>query len=224
MTEPVVHIPPFDPRTVPVVADGATEGWLPARPQRLTPHGLREHFGNPPAWAPELVAEKKFADRAPADAAVLLPLVMRDQLTLLLTRRTAHLSTHSGQIALPGGKVDATDADAVDAALREAEEEIGLPRGHVEVLGTLPVYVTGTAFFITPVVALVQPGFELRPNPDEVDDAAWVDWSLFRAGVLDGSREISPWCREQVELLPEDPLTAAGQPVSALPAAARVVR
>jgi len=165
-----VHLPLFDPRTVPVVADGATEGWLPARPQRLTPHGLREHFGNPPAWAPELVAEKKFADRAPADAAVLLPLVMRDQLTLLLTRRTAHLSTHSGQIALPGGKVDATDADAVDAALREAEEEIGLPRGHVEVLGTLPVYVTGTAFFITPVVALVQPGFELRPNPDEVDD------------------------------------------------------
>ena len=57
-----------------------------------------------------------------------------------------------------------------------------------------------------------------------MDDAAWVDWSLFRAGVLDGSREISPWCREQVELLPEDPLTAAGQPVSALPAAARVVR
>jgi 8-oxo-dGTP pyrophosphatase MutT (NUDIX family) len=66
--------------------------------------------------------------------------------------------------------VDATDADATAAALREAEEETGLPASHVEVLGTLPQYVTGTSFFITPVVALVRPGFTLQPNPHEVDD------------------------------------------------------
>ena len=173
-----LHLPPFDPRTVPVVADGASEGWQPTLPQRLTPQGLRAHFGNPPPWAPELVAEKKFADRAPADAAVLLPLVMRDELTLLLTRRTAHLSTHSGQIALPGGKIDPTDADPTAAALRETFEEIGIPPERIEVLGTLPVYVTGTSFIVTPVVGLVQPGFELVPNPDEVDDVFEVPLSF----------------------------------------------
>ncbi len=95
---------------------------------------------------------------------------MRDELTLLLTERTTNLSTHSGQVALPGGRTDDTDRDAVDTALREAHEEIGLPREHVEVLGTLPTYVTGTAFIITPVVALVKPGFALQPNPGEVAD------------------------------------------------------
>jgi 8-oxo-dGTP pyrophosphatase MutT (NUDIX family) len=113
--------------------------------------------------------EKRFSNRATALAAVLMPLVMReDQLMLLLTQRTDNLSTHAGQIALPGGRTDPGDADAVETALREAEEEVALPRSHVEVLGTLPTYVTGTAFVITPVVALVRPGFTLVPNPGEV--------------------------------------------------------
>ena len=164
------HPPAFDPRQVPVVPGAASAGLSAVPAQRLTPEGLRERFARPPQWAPELVRERKFADREPAPAAVLLPLVMRERLHLLLTQRTAHLSTHSGQIAFPGGKVDATDADAVAAALRETEEETGLSRDHVEVLGTLPQYVTGTSFFITPVVALVRPGFVLQPNPHEVDD------------------------------------------------------
>jgi 8-oxo-dGTP pyrophosphatase MutT (NUDIX family) len=164
------HPPAFDPRQVPVVPGAASAGLSAVPAQRLTPEGLRERFAQPPQWAPELVRERKFADREPAPAAVLLPLVMRERLHLLLTQRTAHLSTHSGQIAFPGGKVDATDADATAAALREAEEETGLPASHVEVLGTLPQYVTGTSFFITPVVALVRPGFTLQPNPHEVDD------------------------------------------------------
>ena len=163
-------LPIFDPREVPVLASLAHEGLLPAHPERLTPSGLRQLFAAPPAWTPELLREKRFGDRAPAHAAVLLPLVMRDRLMLLLTVRSAQLASHSGQIALPGGKLDASDADAVAAALRETHEEIGIEPERVEVLGTLPEYVTGTAFIVTPVVGLIQPGFELRPNPGEVDD------------------------------------------------------
>jgi 8-oxo-dGTP pyrophosphatase MutT (NUDIX family) len=163
-------LPIFDPRQVPVVQGAQADGLCAPAAHRLTPQGLRQLFASPPIWTPELREEKMFADRAPAQAAVLLPLVMREQLMLILTQRTLHLSTHSGQIALPGGKLDATDASATAAALRETHEEIGLPPERVEVLGTLPVYVTGTAFTVTPVVGLVQPGFALQPNPHEVDD------------------------------------------------------
>lgn len=162
--------PAFDPRLVPVLPGAASAGLHAVPARRLTPSDLRERFRQPPQWAPELVMERRFTDRAPAAAAVLLPLVMHERPSLLLTQRTAHLSTHSGQIAFPGGKVDAEDADAVAAALREAQEEVGLDPADVEVLGTLPQYITGTQFFITPVVALVRPGCALQPNPHEVDD------------------------------------------------------
>lgn len=161
-------IPFFDPRTIPVL--GIDSHLAGVALNRLTPQALRERFRHPPVWTPEHSVERKFSDRQPALAAVLLPLVMRDELTLLLTERATGLSTHSGQVAFPGGRTDETDLDAVNTALREAEEEIALPRQHVEVLGTLPTYVTGSAFIITPVVALVTPGFTLRPNPGEVAD------------------------------------------------------
>jgi len=161
-------LPKFDPRSIPVAGiDDHLEG---VAIDRLTPGALRERFRHPPVWAPEHSVEKKFENRQPALAAVLLPLVMRSELMLLLTQRASNLSTHSGQIAFPGGRTDDTDADAIDTALREADEEIGLPRAHVEVLGILPIYVTGTAYIITPVVALVTPGFALEPNPGEVAD------------------------------------------------------
>ncbi len=161
-------LPKFDPRSIPVQGiDNHLEG---VAPDRLTPQALRQRFASPPSWTPEHSVEKKFENREPAPAAVLLPIVMRDELMLLLTQRTTNLSTHSGQVALPGGRTDASDTDAADTALREATEETGLPRSHVEVLGTLPIYVTGTAYIITPVVALVTPGFVLLPNPDEVAD------------------------------------------------------
>ena len=121
-------------------------------------------------WEPELRREPRFTERAPAHAAVLVPLVMREQLTVLLTERTAHLSTHSGQVAFPGGRQDPGDADAAATALREAQEEVGLVPAAVEVLGCLPTYVTGTAFVVTPVVGLVAPDAALTPNPYEVAD------------------------------------------------------
>jgi 8-oxo-dGTP pyrophosphatase MutT (NUDIX family) len=104
-------------------------------------------------------------------AAVLIAAVPRQEITLLFTQRTEHLPAHPGQIAFPGGKVEASDADALAAALREAHEEIGLDPALVEPLGLLDNYRTGTGFRITPVVALVDPGFALELNRDEVADA-----------------------------------------------------
>lgn len=136
----------------------------------LQPAALRQRFAALPAWEPELLAEKKFLDRPPMHASVLVPIVMREQPTVLLTERTLNLSTHSGQIAFPGGKADAGDVDAAATALREAQEEVGLDPVWVHVLGQMPHYLTGSSFIITPVVALVQPGFTLTPNAHEVAD------------------------------------------------------
>ncbi|EXU81147.1 DNA mismatch repair protein MutT [Comamonas aquatica DA1877] len=161
-------IPNFDPRQVPVIG---TDSHLPAVPAAgQTPQALRARFAHPPRWQPEVRKEARFAPRTPAHAAVLVPLVLREELTVLLTQRTEQLSTHSGQVAFPGGRQDPEDADATATALREAQEEVGLDPGQVEVLGSLPVYETGTAFMVTPVVALVQPDAALYPNPYEVAD------------------------------------------------------
>jgi len=101
-------------------------------------------------------------------AAVLVPIVLGANPGVLLTKRTAHLTRHAGQVAFPGGRIDPGDRDAVAAALREAEEEIGLSPGQVEVLGSMPDYVTGTGFTVTPVLGLVTPGFEPAPSAAEV--------------------------------------------------------
>jgi 8-oxo-dGTP pyrophosphatase MutT (NUDIX family) len=166
---PLSKLPNFDPRQVPVI--GVDAHLPPVDARALAPASLRERFAEPPAWEPEIWAERKFAEREPAQASVLVAVVMRERPMVLLTERTAHLSTHSGQIAFPGGKRDATDLDEADTALREAEEEIGLERGSAEVLGQMPIYTTGTSFIVTPVVALVDPGYRLRLNEFEVADA-----------------------------------------------------
>ena len=161
--------PVFDPQQVPVFQVDTHLEAVPA--QHLTPAALLSRFANPPLWQPELVRERKFMDRAPAKAAVLLGVVMRDEPTVLLTQRPSHMSTHAGQIAFAGGKCDDTDADVAATALREAHEEVGLEAHHVQVLGTLPEYITGSAFFVTPVVALISPAMRLQLNTHEVSDA-----------------------------------------------------
>ena len=170
---PLSKLPHFDPRKVPVLA---ADTHLPiVAPSRLLPDALRQRFQSPPPWQPEVRAEPLFTERAPLHAAVLIPIVQHSLEqggpTVLLTQRTARMSTHAGQIAFPGGKVDASDVDASATALREAWEEVGLAGEYVQVIGQLPVYVTGTAFIVTPIVALVQPGFTLVHQPEEVADA-----------------------------------------------------
>ena len=104
------------------------------------------------------------------EAAVLVPVIdTGPDAQVILTRRAAAMRKHSGQVAFPGGAVDPEDGSVEDAAMREAEEEIGLDRRFVEPVGRLPVYMTTTGFRITPVLAVVQPGFTITPNPAEVD-------------------------------------------------------
>ncbi len=104
-------------------------------------------------------------------AAVLIPLWVRSQgVQVILTKRASHLKHHPGQIAFPGGKVDATDADGCAAALREAQEEIGLPPAMVQVLGTLPPHETVTGFSILPVLGLIRADFVPLAQPDEVEE------------------------------------------------------
>lgn len=105
-------------------------------------------------------------------AAVLVPLVDRlGGMTVLLTQRTAHLHAHAGQISFPGGRMEDSDADAVATALRETEEEVGLSRELVSVVGRLDTYVTGTGFEITPIVGIIEPGYTLTLDPFEVAEA-----------------------------------------------------
>lgn len=112
---------------------------------------------------------RKYTGRA---ASVLVPLVDRaDDMTVLLTRRTEHLPDHAGQVAFPGGAREAGDKDAIDTALRETEEEIGIGRELVHIAGALDLYETSTGYHVAPIVGLVTPGFELAIDPHEVAEA-----------------------------------------------------
>jgi len=160
-----------DPRVVPVIG---TDAHLPAvARERLTPAWLRDRFLHPPAPAPEIPGDGGvFPGRTATQAAVLVPLVQRAEgLQVLLTQRTAHLRDHAGQISFPGGRAEPEDGSPERTALREAQEEIGLDERHVDLIGQLPVYRTVTAYEVTPVVALIRPGFSLRLDAFEVAEA-----------------------------------------------------
>lgn len=166
----------FVPEELPV---DRTDRHLPAiLAEELQAERIALRFREPRVWTPEIAIERRINGRTPAHAAVLLPLVQRDELMVLLTRRTDHLRDHAGQVSFPGGRVEADDADAVATALRETREEIGLDERHVQVIGQLPTYTTGTGFVVTPVVSLVQPGFELTLDAFEVAEAFEVPLSF----------------------------------------------
>ena len=163
------------PHTVPVLS---RDEHLPAVAEEvLAPESLRERLGRLAepghGYVPERPGDgEPLVDRPPTEAAVLVPLVRRAHgLQVLLTQRTDHLHDHAGQISFPGGRRDAVDTDAVATALREAQEEVGLHPRHVEVLGCMPVYRTVTSYVVTPVVALVEPPFELALDSFEVAEA-----------------------------------------------------
>ncbi|HSF96673.1 MAG TPA: CoA pyrophosphatase [Thermohalobaculum sp.] len=132
----------------------------------MPPLGERSDFDlNPDIRAAEMPGVGK------RPAAVLCGLVERDGgLNVVLTKRAAHLNQHAGQIAFPGGKVDAADPSALAAALREAEEEIGLSPADVEILGTLDQYQTSTGFRVTPFVGVVDPRWRPVPDLNEVEE------------------------------------------------------
>lgn len=173
----------FDPEALPVDSLG---GEAAVSLERLTADALRSRFTEQREWTPEITVERlvRPMDRPLTEAAVLVPIVQRESgPTLLLTQRTAHLHDHAGQISFPGGRVETTDASPIDTALRETEEETGLDRRHIEVIGSLPDYCTGTGFRVMPVVGLVQPPFELHPDSFEVAEIFEVPLSFLMDGM-----------------------------------------
>jgi len=194
----------LDPKLIPVTG---VDGHLPpVPPSGLTAGALRSRFAQLHGWEPEIPGDgRAFAGRDAAHAAVLVPLVQRaNGLQVLLTRRTDHLRDHAGQISFPGGRAEPEDGDPAITALREAEEEVGLPRDRVTVIGHMPVYTTVTRFEVTPVVALVQPPFDLALDAFEVAEAFEVPLAYLmnpahhRRHVVqmeDGSRQFlsMPW-------------------------------
>src|SRR6476620_4189383 len=140
-------------------------------PVQLTPEAIASRLARaaPPPDLDDLHLSPIPVGERVTEAAVLVPLVPRQEgVQVLLTQRTSHLSDHAGQISFPGGRVEADDRNRDDTALRETEEEIGLARGHVRLLGQLPDYEIPSGFRITPVVGWIEPPFDLKLDSFEV--------------------------------------------------------
>jgi len=139
-----------------------------ANPKAIDLDRLRSALRPEPLRA-EFVLEDGVEGEELIPASVLFPIVLRESgPSVLLTQRADHLKDHPGQISFPGGRVEANDSSPAHTALREAQEEIGLSSAHVEIVGYLPEYRTVTGYRVTPVVAIVTPPFDLRPDPGEV--------------------------------------------------------
>jgi len=146
----------------------------------LSPGELRARLasiagGHEVVYGEEIVG---ILETPPVPAAVLVPIVMREQPALLLTKRTAHLKSHAGQVSFPGGRIDKEDKDAEAAALREAQEEIALDPAMVEVVGWMDDYVTGTGYIITPILGLLPPGLSYVASPHEVESVFEFPFSV----------------------------------------------
>lgn len=137
----------------------------------MTPDTLRARLasltgGTAVVYGEEIVG---LPGKPPVPAAVLVPVILSPVPALLLTKRTAHLKKHAGQVSFPGGRIDPEDAHPEAAALREAEEEIGLDPARVEIVGRMDDHVTGTGYRITPVIGLLPPGLVYTLSPHEVE-------------------------------------------------------
>jgi 8-oxo-dGTP pyrophosphatase MutT (NUDIX family) len=171
----------IDPQRLPV---DAIAGEPPLPGERLSADWIRARLAQPSIWTPELPDDLRLRFPVLTRAAVLIPIVERPAgLTVLLTQRTAHLSNHAGQVSFPGGRAEDKDASPVDTALRETEEEIGLDRRHVEIVGALPDHVTASAYVVTPVVGLVTPPFDLVAESNEVAEIFEVPLAFLMDGM-----------------------------------------
>lgn len=151
----------------------------------LTREWITERFqaggpsGDPKKWGDYMLNPGMAQTVNLTPAAVLIPVVNRaDEMTVMFTRRTAHLAKHAGQISFPGGHIEDSDKEPTDAALRETEEEVGLPRHHIDVIGQLENYISRTGFRITPIVGVIEPPFPMEPDPGEVDEVFEVPLSF----------------------------------------------
>ena len=194
----------FDARAVPV--HEVCSDQVKVSPLALDPNSLRQRFRVQPIWQPEItdesrqvmaadiIARRQAAGRV-TQAAVLIPLVLQEEgLSVLLTQRTNHLRDHAGQISFPGGRMDPDDIDPNHTALRESEEEIGLDRSRVEIIGHLPQYLTVSGYSVTPVVGLVQAQAEYPLDEFEVADVFEVP---LRFLMDPANHQVRVWQSEQ---------------------------
>ncbi len=194
----------FDAQAVPI--ESVCIGQQKVLDRLLDPHQLKERLLSPPAWQTEITDENRhvmaadiIAKRQAAGkvtrAAVLIPLLLQPNgLSVLLTQRTTHLRDHGGQISFPGGRMDPEDAGPNETALRESEEEIGLERERVEIIGQLPEYLTVSGYSVTPIIGLVKPQAEYVLDEFEVADIFEVPLSF----LMDpANHQVRVWQSEQ---------------------------
>jgi 8-oxo-dGTP pyrophosphatase MutT (NUDIX family) len=194
----------FDAQAVPI--ESVCIGQQKVSDRLLDPHQLKERLLLPPAWQTEITDENRhvmaadiIAKRQAAGkvtrAAVLIPLLLQPNgLSVLLTQRTTHLRDHGGQISFPGGRMDPEDAGPNETALRESEEEIGLERERVEIIGQLPEYLTVSGYSVTPIIGLVKPQAEYVLDEFEVADIFEVPLSF----LMDpANHQVRVWQSEQ---------------------------
>jgi len=196
--------PGFDAQAIPIHEVRSQDKKV--APRLLQANALKERLQNPPEWEPEITDENRhviaadiIARRQAAGkvtkAAVLIPLLLREEgLSVLLTQRTDHLRDHAGQISFPGGRMDPEDRTPDETALRESEEEIGLNRKNVEIIGYLPQYLTVSGYSVTPVVGLVQPQAEYVLDKFEVADVFEVPLNFL---IDPANHQVRLWQSEQ---------------------------
>ncbi len=194
----------FDAQAVPI--ESVCIGQEKVLDRLLDPHQLKERLLSPPAWqieitdenrhvmAADIIAKRQAAGKV-TRAAVLIPLLLQPNgLSVLLTQRTTHLRDHGGQISFPGGRMDPEDAGPNETALRESEEEIGLERERVEIIGQLPEYLTVSGYSVTPIIGLVKPQAEYVLDEFEVADIFEVPLSF----LMDpANHQVRVWQSEQ---------------------------